>query len=121
MTEIPSRRGATYPGTPDYTVGEQFLGQKWHDGREIFRQVIQLPGGNLTSSATIPGLFALINEIVSFRWSCNFGTPVTNRFAFFGSTDNGLQLNDSDLFDVGHNGINLTGNTLQVVLEYTKP
>jgi hypothetical protein len=119
MTEVPTRPGATYPGGVDYATDEHPTGISWVDGKPIFRRVILLAGGNASSAATIADIYAAIEQIVNFTWSSRFS--ITNIVANFGATDNGLNITSADLLTIGHNGINLTGETLQIVLEYTKP
>lgn len=117
--ELQARPGNFFPGGVDFSEAEHEINVNYIDRKPIFRRVILMAGGNGASAATIAGLYLDIDQIVNFNWSSRFGA--TNIVSNFGGTDNGLNLTSADLLTIGHNAINLTGNTLQIVLEYTKP
>jgi len=110
--------GSTRDASGDYFATEHRTGVKWIDGKPIFRTVAQLAGGNNTSSATLGALAGVIDVLNNARWACDDG-PGTFRFMRGGNSGVDL-VQASGLVTVQHQTFDFTGETVGVILEYTK-
>lgn len=114
MADFPGSRNGRY----DYESAEHYTGAAWIDGLPIYRQVITIAGGNNSSSS----------GAVSGLSNSNRSTIVRVAFAAQGVVGGaiilqpeGITLADATgVVTVLHSGVDFTGITLHVIVEYTR-
>lgn len=104
--------------TYNFQLGEQNLNVNWINGKPIVRQAFQLTGGN-GSSTVATGLNTVMDTLITGTWA-GFVTAA-GWFANAGTTTNGITIDvGTGLLTVDHTGVNLTGELIFCILEYTK-
>ena len=118
---MPKRRTPLALFAQDYQLEETALNIEWINGKPIFQQVILIPGSNDQSTITIAALIGHIDTLLpTSSWSTFFNNlnHLSNRSV---TGDSGIVIvNVNGQIVIFHQGVNLTGNTLNVILEYTK-
>ena len=114
MGEFPGSRGGRY----DYELGEHYTGLAWVDGLPIYRRVEELSGGNgTTAGGAIPDLNNLSRDTI-VRVDFAIRSPFSGNLFFYPEQVN---INDTTGgIQVLHTGVDLTGITLHVIVEYTR-
>lgn len=109
-----------------YRTTETKTDSLWVDDRPVFRRVVAIAGGAQNSSVTVAALANLIGTIVSASWSVLDGTTfLANRAAPLVAatelTETGVEIIEATgAITVYHSNFDLTGDTVYLVLEYTK-
>jgi hypothetical protein len=101
----------------DFEFGEQALNIQWFDGKPIFRQGFLMVGG-LNSSTVATNLQNIIQTLIDGHWA-GF-VAAAGWFANAGTQTNGINIDLAGLITVDHQSINLTGEIIFCIVEYTK-
>ena len=111
------RPQANAPFILDFVTGEQSLGIQWVNGKTIFRQGFLIPGGQ-NASTLATDLETFLETLIDGSWA-GF-VAGSGWFANAGTQTNGITIDLSGLITIDHQSINLTGELLFCILEYTK-
>lgn len=112
---------------PNYLIDkEQFTGKYWHDGKKIYRQVLNfgaLPNNtNKTSAFTVAVAVTVVSEVVDFRalTLISSNRVAVNSFYTGSYTYWSAYFGGSNLSASCTTNYDASGSTATVVVEYTR-
>ncbi len=114
MADFPGNRGGRF----DYESAEHYTGVAWIDGLPIYRQVITIAGANNSSSSAAIG--GLSNTSRSTIVRVNFAAQGALAGDILLQPEGILVVNTTGVVTVLHTGVDFTGITLHVIVEYTR-
>ena len=107
-----------------YIIGEQKTQSRWVDDKPIYRRVVQFTGAANQSTITVAALANAIDTIITAVWSVLDGTTefrINQIVSAATSVVTGISITESSgLIVINHDGLTFTGETISVILEYTK-
>ncbi len=106
-----------------YSLTERRTNGAWIDDKPIFRRVVLIPGAGNSSGITVAALANAIDTLVNASWSILEGVTFHANRADdnTGATQAGVDITESTgAITVFHSNQDYSGDTINLVLEYTK-